>query len=66
MPPFSPAEDAIGNEEVRLKYRYLDLRRPEMQRNFEVRHKIALAVREYLSSTGISGDRDAFHDAVDA
>jgi aspartyl-tRNA synthetase len=51
-PPFSPAEDAIANEEVRLKYRYLDLRRPEMQHNFEVRHKVALAVREYLSSQG--------------
>ncbi|WP_158750199.1 aspartate--tRNA ligase [Acidobacterium sp. S8] len=50
VPPFSPAEDAIGNEEVRLKYRYLDLRRAEMQRNFEVRHKIALAVRQYLSA----------------
>ena len=52
VPPFSPSEDAIVNEEVRLKYRYLDLRRPQMQRNFEVRHKVALAVREYLSSQG--------------
>jgi aspartyl-tRNA synthetase len=52
VPPFSPAEDAIQNEEVRLKYRYLDLRRPEMARNIEVRHKVALAVREYLSSQG--------------
>jgi aspartyl-tRNA synthetase len=52
VPPFSPAEDAIANEEVRLKYRYLDLRRPEMQHNFEVRHKVALAVREYLSGEG--------------
>ena len=52
VPPFSPAEDAIANEEVRLKYRYLDLRRPEMQHNFEVRHKVALAVREYLSAQG--------------
>jgi aspartyl-tRNA synthetase len=49
-PPFSPAEDAIANEEVRLKYRYLDLRRPQMQANFELRHKIALAIREYLAS----------------
>ena len=46
VPPFSPAEEAIANEEVRLKYRYLDLRRPEMQHNFEIRHKVALAVRE--------------------
>jgi aspartyl-tRNA synthetase len=52
VPPFSPAEEAIANEEVRLKYRYLDLRRPEMQRNFEIRHKVALAVREYLNSQG--------------
>jgi aspartyl-tRNA synthetase len=52
VPPFSPAEPAIANEEVRLKYRYLDLRRPEMQHNLEIRHKIALAVREYLNAQG--------------
>ncbi|HTW50204.1 MAG TPA: aspartate--tRNA ligase [Acidobacteriaceae bacterium] len=52
LAPFSPAEEAIANEEVRLKYRYLDLRRPEMQRNFEIRHKVALAVREYLNAQG--------------
>ncbi len=51
-PPFSPAEDAIGNEEVRLKYRYLDLRRPQMQHNFELRHKVARAIRNYLSDDG--------------
>jgi len=52
LPPFSPAEDAIANEEVRLKYRYLDLRRPDMQRNLEIRHKVALAVRENLNAQG--------------
>ncbi|HLJ79352.1 MAG TPA: aspartate--tRNA ligase, partial [Acidobacteriaceae bacterium] len=52
VPPFSPAEDAIANEEVRLRYRYLDLRRAEMQHNFAIRHKVALAVREYLSEQG--------------
>jgi aspartyl-tRNA synthetase len=52
LPPFSPAEDAIANEEVRLKYRYLDLRRAEMQYNLKMRHDIALAIRQYLSSQG--------------
>src|ERR1700744_1503236 len=52
VPPFSPAEEAIANEEVRLKYRYLDLRRPQIQHNLEVRHKAALAIREYLNGEG--------------
>jgi aspartyl-tRNA synthetase len=52
VPPFSPAEDAIQNEEVRLKYRYLDLRRPDMARNIETRHKVALAIRENLNAQG--------------
>jgi aspartyl-tRNA synthetase len=47
-PPFSPADDAIANEEVRLKYRYIDLRREEMQKNFAVRSKVAMAIRNYL------------------
>ena len=52
LAPFSPAEDAIQNEEVRLKYRYVDLRRAEMQRNFQLRHEITLAIRESLSRQG--------------
>jgi aspartyl-tRNA synthetase len=51
-PPFSPAEDAPVNEEVRLKYRYIDLRRPELQRNFELRHRVTRAIREFLSDNG--------------
>jgi aspartyl-tRNA synthetase len=51
-PPFSPAEDAIVNEEVRLKYRYIDLRRPELQRNFVLRHNVTRAIRDYLSDNG--------------
>ena len=52
LAPFSPSEEAIQNEEVRLKYRYVDLRRPEMQSNFRLRHEITLAVRESLSQQG--------------
>ena len=52
LAPFSPSDEAIQNEEVRLKYRYIDLRRPEMQRNFKLRHDITLAIRESLSTQG--------------
>src|SRR6202050_4570026 len=52
LAPFSPSEGAIQNEETRLKYRYVDLRRPEMQRNFWLRHEITLAIRESLSKQG--------------
>jgi len=51
-PPFSPAEDAIANEEVRLKYRYLDLRRTEMQKNFALRSRVAMAIRNFLIGEG--------------
>ena len=53
--PFLPGEpDAtqLPNEEVRLKHRYLDLRRPEMQANIEMRHKVSLAIRNHLASQG--------------
>ena len=52
VPPFSPAESALPNEEVRLKYRYLDMRRPAMQHNIELRHKVAQAIRGDLSARG--------------
>jgi len=52
VPPFSPADESIQNEEVRLKYRYIDLRRAEMQRNFWLRHEITRAIRESLSKQG--------------
>jgi aspartyl-tRNA synthetase len=52
LAPFSPSEEAIQNEEVRLKYRYVDLRRAEMQQIFRLRHEITLAIRESLSKQG--------------
>jgi aspartyl-tRNA synthetase len=55
VPPFSPSDDAtstIANEEMRLKYRYIDLRRPAMQANIRLRHDVALAIRNHLASLG--------------
>ncbi len=51
-PPFYPGDTVLPNEELRLKYRYIDLRRTEMQANIEMRHRIALAVRNHLASEG--------------
>jgi aspartyl-tRNA synthetase len=51
-PPFLPSDTSLANEEMRLKYRYIDLRRDAMQFNIELRHRVALAIRDYLSSQG--------------
>jgi aspartyl-tRNA synthetase len=51
-PPFLPAETVTANEDLRLKYRYIDLRRGPLQANVELRHKVALAIRNYLSGRG--------------
>lgn len=50
--PFTMEEAADAGEVLRLKHRYLDLRRPEMQRNLIMRHRIAKAVRDYLDERG--------------
>ena len=52
VPPFAVADPPQASEELRFKYRYLDLRRPHMQRTFRLRHEAALAVRNYLGSNG--------------
>ncbi|HUC29079.1 MAG TPA: aspartate--tRNA ligase [Candidatus Acidoferrum sp.] len=52
LPPFLPSDTSLTNEETRLKYRYIDLRREAMQFNIETRHKVAKAIRDYLSSQG--------------
>ena len=52
QPPFLPSDTELANEEKRLKYRYIDLRRDVMQANIELRHKVSLAIRDYLASQG--------------
>jgi len=52
QPPFLPSEAVLPNEEMRLKYRYIDLRRDAMQFNIEMRHKVSKAIRDYLSEHG--------------
>ncbi len=51
-PPFTIEEETDGGEELRMKYRYLDLRRPVIRKNFELRHRMAMEVRNYLSGQG--------------
>ncbi len=51
-PPFEIVENSNTAESMRLKYRYLDLRRPDLQRNLLLRHKIAKATRDYFDSQG--------------
>ena len=51
-PPFQIAEDSPVSEEVRLKYRYLDLRRSRLQSNIGLRHRVAMTVRKYFDANG--------------
>jgi aspartyl-tRNA synthetase len=50
--PFSIEGHVAANEDLRLQYRYLDLRRPELQKNLVTRHKMALATRRFLDGLG--------------
>jgi len=51
-PPFQIAEDGPVSEDVRLKYRYLDLRRPRLQYNMGLRHRVSIAIRKYFDANG--------------
>lgn len=51
-PPFSIADPVDVDENIRLRYRYLDLRRPDMQENFKIRHKVSKITRDYLDEHG--------------
>ncbi len=52
IPPFHVLDEVDVSEEVRLRYRYIDLRRPRMQRNIILRHRMAMVARTYLDSLG--------------
>ncbi|MBI5560015.1 MAG: aspartate--tRNA ligase [Deltaproteobacteria bacterium] len=51
-PPFLIEDSTDAGEDVRLKYRYLDLRRPGLQKNLIIRHRVCLSARDYLSKNG--------------
>ena len=51
-PPFTIEEETDGGDELRMKYRYLDLRRPTLKRNLELRYKVNRSVRNYLDGQG--------------
>jgi aspartyl-tRNA synthetase len=51
-PPFMIGDDVEVTEETRLKYRYIDLRRPRMQRNMIMRHRATMAIRQYFDEQG--------------
>ena len=50
LPPFTIEDDTDGGEEIRMKYRYLDLRRNPLQENMRLRHKLTLETRNFLDS----------------
>src|SRR6266850_3425098 len=50
--PFPIEDEITTSEELRLKYRYLDLRRPKMQENFRMRHRITMTIRDYMDGQG--------------
>ena len=52
IPPFTIEDNTDGGDDLRMKYRYLDLRRPCVRRNLELRHKMAFEIRRYLDAQG--------------
>ncbi|MDO4215390.1 MAG: aspartate--tRNA ligase [Bacteroidales bacterium] len=52
VPPFTIEDESDGGDDIRMKYRYLDLRRNPVRRNLELRHKFAFEVRRYLDQQG--------------
>lgn len=51
-PPFTIEDNTDGGDDLRMKFRYLDLRRNAVRRNLELRHRMAFEIRRYLDSKG--------------
>ena len=49
-PPFTIEENTDGGDDIRMKYRYLDLRRPNVRKNLELRHKMTILIRNFLDN----------------
>ena len=52
VPPFTIEDETDGGDDLRMKYRYLDLRRPAVRKNLELRHRMAFEIRRYLDGKG--------------
>lgn len=52
VPPFTIEDNTDGGDDLRMKFRYLDLRRPIVRRNLEIRHRMTMEIRKYLSDKG--------------
>ncbi len=52
VPPFTIEDESDGGDDLRMRYRYLDLRRAPVRRNLELRHRMTMEVRRYLDSKG--------------
>ena len=52
VPPFTIEDESDGGDDIRMRYRYLDLRRTPVRRNLELRHRMTMEVRRYLDSKG--------------
>ena len=52
VPPFTIEDNTDGGDDLRMKYRYLDLRRPAVRKNLELRHRMAFEIRRYLDANG--------------
>ncbi len=65
-PPFTIQDDTDGGDDLRMKYRYLDLRRTAVKKNLELRYAVNRAARNYLHQQTVHGYRNPFPDQIHA